>query len=168
MCTLRAHIQFSNGTLELIMSVNGQYAQNYLQLIICKRIHFSKEIFVDFIFYGALSVIHSLSHSFGYFFLFILFFFVLFLVIIMHCIRFANSFFFYQHSLHPFFFRIKGNSGGLIYKFFIALFLWTEYWNLFGFDPIFTLMRIVFKYIDENLNEFLRLHRNNFNRTTRE
>lgn len=97
-----------------------------------------------------------------------LFFFVLFLVIIMHCIRFANSFFFYQHSLHPFFFRIKGNSGGLIYKFFIALFLWTEYWNLFGFDPIFTLMRIVFKYIDENLNEFLSLHRNNFNRTTRE
>lgn len=41
-------IQFSNGTLELIMSVNGQYAQNYLQFIICKRIHFSKGDFRRF------------------------------------------------------------------------------------------------------------------------
>lgn len=41
-------IQFSNGTLELIMFVNGQYAQNYLQFIICKRIHFSKGDFRRF------------------------------------------------------------------------------------------------------------------------
>lgn len=137
-------IQFSNGTLELIMSVNGQYAQNYLQFIICKRIHFSKGDFRRF--YMVLYIFHL--------FLFFIFGFSLILhglssyILIWFSVSTFQALILILPTNHPFFFEIKRNFVGLIHIFFIALFHWSKFRNLFGFYPIFTLMRIVLKYIE--------------------